>query len=189
LHAARTESVKKMEDHVILVDEFDQQTGTMEKLEAHQTGKLHRAFSIFIFNSRDELLLQQRAFDKYHSGGLWTNTCCSHPRPGEDLADAVNRRLREEMGMVSELDYGFPFTYQAAFSNDLIEHEYDHVFFGYSDVLPVINPDEVASYKYISLAALQQELVDNPAQYSAWLNICFDKVLEFKELKLWTAGL
>ena len=178
-----------MEDHVILVDEYDNQIGTMEKLEAHLSGTLHRAFSVFMFNSRKELLLQQRAFNKYHSGGLWTNTCCSHPKPGEALEDAANRRLMEEMGMAGDLVYGFPFTYKAAFSNDLIEHEYEHVFFGQSHVLPTPNPEEVASYKYVSLATLQQELIDNPAQYSAWLNICFDKMVEYKELKLWTVGL
>ncbi|WP_432709435.1 isopentenyl-diphosphate Delta-isomerase [Pedobacter sp.] len=178
-----------MEDLVILVDERDNQVGTMGKLEAHLTGSLHRAFSVFIFNNQHELLLQQRAFAKYHSGGLWTNTCCSHPKPGETLSAAANRRLQEEMGMKSELVYGFPFTYEAAFTNDLIEHEYDHVFFGYSDILPVPNPEEVASYKYLSLTALEQELNVKPEAYSAWLKICFKKMVEYKELKLWTAGL
>lgn len=178
-----------MEDRVILVDERDNQIGTMEKLEAHLTGSLHRAFSVFIFNKQQELLLQQRALSKYHSAGMWTNTCCSHPKPGETLNDAANRRLQEEMGMQCELVYGFPFTYEAAFSNDLIEHEYDHVFFGHSDVLPIPNPEEVASYKYVSLAALEQELNENPEAYSAWLKICFNKMVEYKELKLWTAGL
>ena len=178
-----------MEDHVILVDESDNQIGTMEKLEAHLNGALHRAFSVFIFNHRQELLLQQRALEKYHSAGLWTNTCCSHPKPGESLIDAANRRLQEEMGMQTELVYGFPFTYEAAFSNDLIEHEYDHVFFGQSDELPQPNSEEVAAYKYVSLSTLEQELNDNPEQYSAWLKICFNKMVEYKELKLWTAGL
>ena len=178
-----------MEDHVILVDESDNQIGTMEKLEAHLNGALHRAFSVFIFNHRQELLLQQRALEKYHSAGLWTNTCCSHPKPGESLIDAANRRLQEEMGMQTELVYGFPFTYEAAFSNDLIEHEYDHVFFGQSDKLPQPNSEEVAAYKYVSLSTLEQELNDNPEQYSAWLKICFNKMVEYKELKLWTAGL
>ncbi|MBG6236130.1 isopentenyl-diphosphate delta-isomerase [Pedobacter sp. CAN_A7] len=178
-----------MEDHVILVDEGDNQIGTMEKQEAHLIGALHRAFSVFIFNHRQELLLQQRALEKYHSAGLWTNTCCSHPKPGESLIDAANRRLQEEMGMETALVYGFPFTYEAAFSNDLIEHEYDHVFFGQSDELPQPNPEEVAAYKYVSLSTLYQELNDNPEQYSAWLKICFNKMVEYKELKLWTAGL
>lgn len=177
-----------MEDHVILVDNGDNQIGTMEKMAAHLSGALHRAFSVFIFNHRQELLLQQRALDKYHSAGLWTNTCCSHPKPGELLIDAANRRLQEEMGMECELVYGFPFTYEEAFSNDLIEHEYDHVFFGRSDALPQLNPEEVAAYKYISLTTLEKELKDNPEQYSAWLKICFNKMVEYKELKLWTAG-
>ena len=169
-----------MEEHVILVDQEDHQKGTMEKMEAHLFGVLHRAFSIFIFNSKDELLLQQRALNKYHSAGLWTNTCCSHPKPGEDTLDAAHRRLMEEMGMTCHLDYGFHFTYKASFSNNLTEHEYDHVFFGQSDVLPQPNPAEVAAFKYISIAALKDDLNKKPEQYSAWLNICFDKMVEFK---------
>ena len=165
-----------MEEKVILVDERDEQVGTMEKLEAHRQGLLHRAFSIFIFNSKNELLLQQRALHKYHSAGMWTNSCCSHPRPGEQTLAAAHRRLQEEMGMKCELEYAFNFTYEAAFSNELTEHEFDHVYFGYSDALPTPDPEEVASYRYVNLDALKEDLAKNPDLYSAWLNKCFDKI-------------
>jgi isopentenyl-diphosphate delta-isomerase len=170
-----------MEERVILVDEQDQPIGTMEKMEAHLSGLLHRAFSVFIFNSKGDLLLQQRALDKYHSPGLWTNTCCSHPRPAEDTLSAAHRRLYEEMGINSELKYGFHFTYKADFGNNLTEHEYDHVFFGLSDVLPQPNPAEVAAFKYLSLTDLEHDLKVNPDQYSAWLKICFNKMVDFKQ--------
>lgn len=169
-----------MLEEVILVDQNDQQTGTMEKLEAHRLGLLHRAFSVFVFNSKGELLLQQRALDKYHSAGKWTNTCCSHPRPGETNEDAAHRRLREEMGMDCNLEYGFSFLYKATFSNALTEHEYDHVFFGSSDELPVLNPLEVASFRYMSLETLARDLQDRPDVYTPWLKICFDQVFRFK---------
>ncbi|HWW38645.1 isopentenyl-diphosphate Delta-isomerase [Pedobacter sp.] len=169
-----------MLEEVILVDQNDQQTGTMEKMEAHQLGLLHRAFSIFIFNSSGELLLQQRALDKYHSGGKWTNTCCSHPRPGEETIHAAHRRLMEEMGMSCALNYGFSFLYKADFSNALTEHEYDHVFFGASDELPIPNPSEVASFRYLNLEDLAREIKINPEDYTPWLKICFSKVLDFK---------
>ena len=169
-----------MEDKVILVDAADRVVGTMDKMEAHLEGALHRAFSVFVFNSKNELLLQQRAFEKYHSGGKWTNTCCSHPLPDEDTLSGAHRRLMEEMGMNCELIYGFNFTYKAMFSNNLIEHEFDHVFFGRSDELPVPNPEEVAGYRYVGLAALKADVQAQPDIYSAWLNECLEKVIEFK---------
>jgi isopentenyl-diphosphate delta-isomerase len=169
-----------MEEQVILVDTGDIATGVMEKLAAHQEGVLHRAFSVFIFNSEGELLIQQRALDKYHSAGKWTNTCCSHPRPNELTLAAAKRRLQEEMGMDCELTYGFRFLYKAAFDNDLIEHELDHVFFGVSDELPMINPAEVASFKYVTLAELNKDIIENADDYTVWLKLCFDKVLDFK---------
>lgn len=172
-----------MNEQVILVDQHDHQIGTMEKIEAHLRGALHRAFSVFIFNSKGELLLQQRALDKYHSAGKWTNTCCSHPRPGESTGDAAHRRLKEEMGMECQLTYGFSFLYEAAFSNNLTEHEYDHVFFGYSDEMPVINPAEVASFQYIDMDVLSADLKKQPGNYTAWLKICFDRVAAFKGTK------
>ncbi|RZL50641.1 MAG: isopentenyl-diphosphate Delta-isomerase [Pedobacter sp.] len=169
-----------MEEQVILVDREDIAIGEMGKMNAHEIGALHRAFSIFIFNRKGELLMQQRALDKYHSAGKWTNTCCSHPRPLELTEDAAKRRLKEEMGMDCELTYGFNFLYKAAFSNELTEHEFDHVYFGISDQMPQINPSEVASYKYVNLQDLQRDLIENPDLYTAWLKVCFNKVLDFK---------
>ena len=173
-----------MEEQVILVDREDVAIGVMGKMFAHEIGELHRAFSVFVFNQQGELLLQQRALDKYHSAGKWTNTCCSHPRPGELTLDAANRRLLEEMGMVCNLTYEFNFIYKASFSNDLTEHEIDHVYFGVSDDLPIINPEEVASYKYVNLVDLNKAIIDNPDEYTAWLKVCFDKVLDFKKVSL-----
>lgn len=173
-----------MEEQVILVDREDVPLGIIGKMEAHELGLLHRAFSVFIFNSKGELLLQQRAFDKYHSAGKWTNTCCSHPRPFEDIHAAANRRLKEEMGMACVLNYGFNFVYKAVFSNKLTEYEYDHVFFGDTDELPLLNPSEVASYKYMNLAELEEDLQINPHLYTAWLKVCINKVVEFKKTYL-----
>lgn len=167
-----------IEDVLILVDENDRELGGMDKLAVHQQGLLHRAFSVFLFNSEDELLLQQRADDKYHSGGLWTNTCCSHPRVGEELAEAVDRRLNEEMGMQCDTEFQFSFIYKMEFENGLTEHELDHVYFGNCDELPVLNPMEAKDFKYIRLDDLSREIEDNPSQFSAWLKICLPKVRE-----------
>jgi len=167
-----------MDEQVILVDEKDNPIGIMEKMEAHRKGALHRAFSVFIFNSQGELLLQQRAFNKYHSGGLWTNTCCSHPSPKERTIDAAHRRLREEMGMSCDLTHSFQFQYKAEFENGLIEHEVDHVFFGLSDSLPIPNPNEVESYQYKTLIDIQKDLHQNPRQFTPWFKVCFDQVRE-----------
>lgn len=168
-----------MAENVILVDINDIEIGVMPKMEAHLAGALHRAFSIFIFNTKGQLLLQQRAINKYHSGGKWTNTCCSHPRIGEKTKDAANRRLFEEMGMHCDLTYGFNFLYKADVKDGLLEHEYDHVYFGVSDDEPIINRAEVADYKYIELSDLQQDLINQPNHYTEWLKIAFDKVLAF----------
>ncbi len=138
-----------MEELVVLVDENDKPVGTEEKLKAHQDGKLHRAFSVFIFNSQKQLLLQRRALSKYHSAGLWTNTCCSHPRPEESVLASAHRRLQEEMGFDCELKEIFNFKYKADFDNGLVEHEFDHVIIGYHDQNPISNPNEVDSYKWI----------------------------------------
>lgn len=167
-----------MTEKVILVNENDLEIGLMEKMEAHLQGCLHRAFSVFIFNTKGELLLQQRADDKYHSGGKWTNTCCSHPRHGETTIDAANRRLQEEMGMHCNLIYGFHFIYKAALSDEIYEHEYDHVFFGVSDSVPVPDPAEVASYKYLEMSELLNDLQTHPEEYTEWLKICFGRVME-----------
>ena len=165
-----------MTERVILVDTEDNAIGTMDKMEAHVLGKLHRAFSIFVFNSKGKLLLQQRAHDKYHSGGQWTNTCCSHPRFGEDTLNAANRRLAEEMGMQCNLTYEFKFIYKAKLTEELSEHELDHVFFGVSDNLPLINEEEVSAYKYVSIESLKEDIAVNPAMYTEWLKICLNQV-------------
>jgi len=165
-------------EEVILVDQNNNVIGYMEKMEAHEKGLLHRAFSVFIFNSNNELLLQQRAISKYHSGGLWTNTCCSHPRKNEKFIDAANRRLVEEMGMSVELEKAFSFTYKADLDHNLIEHELDWVFIGKSDALPFINKKEVESYKYINFQDLVKDVDDNPDIYTEWLKICLNKVSE-----------
>jgi len=171
-----------MIEQVILVDKNDRPVGQMEKMQAHREGKLHRAFSVFIFNSENELLLQQRALSKYHSGGLWTNTCCSHPRMGESNEAAANRRLMEEMGMRCTLIYGFNFIYKAEFPDGLIEHELDHVFFGKSDQLPEINKEEVESYKYMNLRTLKEDIEQNAQFYTPWLKICLERVITSQSL-------
>lgn len=166
-----------MEEEVILVDHYDRPIGTMPKLQAHIEGKLHRAFSVFIFNQSGALLLQQRALGKYHSAGKWTNTCCSHPRPGEETIHAAKRRLKEEMGMECEIHPVFSFSYQAEFENGLTENEYDHVYFGTSDAQPQPNPDEVAAFSYIDMEELQSSLIHEDEKYTAWLKICFTEVM------------
>lgn len=163
---------------VVLVDENDKELGEMEKLEAHQCGALHRAFSVFVFNTKGEILLQRRAAHKYHSPGLWTNTCCSHPRPNEHVAMAADRRLMEEMGMRTLLKKQFSFQYRASFSNGLIEHELDHVFFGVSDDLPKLNPDETDAFKYMHPHVLRSAIERDPTQFTPWLKICLDQVIE-----------
>lgn len=165
-----------MMEEVILVNEQDQQIGIMEKMAAHIVPRLHRAFSIFLFNSKGELLLQQRALTKYHSPGLWTNTCCSHPRNGESLEQATTRRLKEEMGITCDMHEVFTFIYKASVGLGLTEHEFDHVWFGQCDDTPVINTDEVASWKYMNLDELSEDLKNHPEQYTEWFKISFNEV-------------
>ena len=162
-----------MEDNVILVDEQDNQLGLMPKIEAHEKAVLHRAFSVFIFNSKGELMLQQRAAHKYHSPLLWTNTCCSHQRNGESNIEAGKRRLVEEMGFETNLKEVFSFVYKAPFDNGLTEHELDHVMVGNFDGLPEINHEEVASYKWMSLDAIKEDIELHPNLYTAWFKIIF----------------
>ena len=162
------------EEKVILVDKNDNQIGFMPKLEAHQKGVLHRAFSIFIFNNEYELLLQKRASSKYHSGGLWTNTCCSHPREDEDILDAANRRLIEEMGIETSLRKVYEFTYKAELDNDLTEHEFDHVFYGVYNEDPEINPDEADDFKWIDMDSLYEDIKINGDIYTVWFKIAFE---------------
>ncbi len=165
---------------VILVDDRDVATGNMEKMEAHRLGLLHRAFSIFIFNSKNEMLLQKRAKNKYHNGDLWTNSCCSHPNPGEETLDAANRRLKEEMGFNTELRKIFDFTYKVSFENGLTEHEFDHVFIGEYDGPIQPNYNEVSDYCYMSLEEIRNSIDLHPDKFTAWFKIAFEKVIEHK---------
>mgnify|MGYP000312167831 FL=1 len=166
-----------MEEQVILVDKNDNQLGLMPKMEAHEKAVLHRAFSVFIFNKKGELMLQQRAAHKYHSPLLWTNTCCSHPLPGETIVEAANRRLVEEMGMKASLSPLFSFIYRAELENNLVEHELDHVLIGFTDEQPKVNPDEVCDYKWISMHEIEDDIEKNESHYTAW----FKKIiLEYK---------
>lgn len=171
----------QQKDLVVLVDEQDHQTGIMEKMAAHQKGLLHRAFSVLLFNDQQQWLLQQRALDKYHCGGLWTNTCCSHPFPGEPVIDAARRRLREEMGIECALQPAFQLRYRATFDNGLTEHEYDHVFVGHFSGTPQINPSEVADWKYLSLPALRQDLDAAPERYTPWFKLIVDRAGELPQ--------
>lgn len=163
-------------DYVILVDEQDNDIGVMEKLQAHQQGLLHRAFSVFIFNDKEELLVQQRALSKYHSAGLWTNTCCSHPRPNETIKDAANRRLFEEMGISCDLKIKTNFIYKTSFDNGLTEHEYDYVLVGYTNQNPQINKEEVENFKWMSILDIKNDIISNQNQYTSWFKIALEKV-------------
>ena len=162
-------------DQVILVNEKDEQIGLMEKIEAHEKALLHRAFSVFIFNKEGELMLQQRALTKYHTPGLWTNTCCSHQREGESNIEAGKRRLMEEMGFSTDLKDTISFIYKAPFQNGLTEHEYDHILVGQYDEDPNPNPDEVNAWKWVSLEEVKEDMKVNPEVYTEWFKIIFDK--------------
>ncbi len=161
---------------VILVDELDQEIGLMEKQEAHEKALLHRAFSVLIFNQLGETLLQQRAFSKYHSAGLWTNACCSHPRAGETTMDAAKRRLKEELGFSCDLQLKHSFIYKAPFDNGLTEHEFDHVFFGNYQGDMNLNPAEVAAVKWVSIDWLKRDVQLNPEQYTVWFRMILEKI-------------
>jgi isopentenyl-diphosphate delta-isomerase len=165
-----------MLEEVVLVNERDEPVGTMEKMEAHRQAILHRAFSVFVFNKNGDVLMQQRAFSKYHSGGLWTNTCCSHPRPGEPVLDAAHRRLQEEMGFNTALTKAFDFIYKADFENGLTEHEFDHVFTGIYDGPIDFNTDEVAAYAFIPAQDLEQQIQKTPERFTAWFHIAYPKL-------------
>lgn len=169
------------EEKVILVNENDEQIGLMPKLEAHQKAVLHRAFSVFVLNDKNELMLQQRAAHKYHSPLLWTNTCCSHQRENETNIQAGNRRMIEEMGFTTELKELFSFIYKAPFDNGLTEHELDHVMIGFSNQEPVINPDEVEAWKWMDIDSVREDIEKNPDIYTAWFKIIFDKFYHFLE--------
>lgn len=158
-------------EEVILVDVNDNPLGTIEKLEAHHRGLLHRAFSVFLFNSDGQMLLQKRARHKYHSAGLWTNTCCSHPQPGEPVESAAIRRLKEEMGIVASTSFAYKFIYKASLDHELIEHELDHVYIGQFNGNPLINENEVEDWKFVDLDWIQQDINKNPDQYTAWFKL------------------
>lgn len=163
-------------EEVILVNTSDEEIGTMEKMLAHEKALLHRAFSVFVFNQKGEMLIHRRALDKYHSGGLWTNACCSHPRKGETTEEAAHRRLMEEMGFDCPISERFSFIYKAELDQGLTEYEYDHVFFGSFDGNPRINPDEVCDWKYISVLELKQDIKSYPDNYTEWFKIALDKM-------------
>ena len=160
---------------VQLVDTQDNPNGSMEKLEAHEKGLLHRALSVLIINTKKEILLQRRALGKYHSPGLWTNTCCSHPYPGENPTEAANRRLKEEMGMVADLEFAFKFQYKCDFDNGLIEHELDHVFIGETNDTPHLNTDEAMAFKWMSIEELETDMKNNPDNYTYWFKWMIEK--------------
>ncbi|GGC88049.1 isopentenyl-diphosphate Delta-isomerase [Flavobacterium lutivivi] len=169
------------EEQVILVNEKDEPIGSMNKLEAHEKALLHRAFSVFILNDKNEVMLQQRAHHKYHSPMLWTNTCCSHQRAGETNIEAGKRRLFEEMGFETELKELFNFIYKAPFDNGLTEHELDHVMIGYYNDEPVINRDEVESWKWMKIEDIKNDMIVNPEIYTVWFKIIFDEFYHYLE--------
>ena len=164
-----------IEEYVILVNEKDEQIGTMPKLEAHEKAVLHRAFSVFVFNDKNELMLQQRAAHKYHSPLLWTNTCCSHQRVGESNIQAGKRRLQEEMGFVTDLKETISFIYKAPFDNGLTEHELDHILLGTHTNEPQINKEEVENWKWMSLEDVKLDIELHPEVYTEWFKIIFQK--------------
>lgn len=166
---------------VILVNEQDEPVGTMEKMEAHQKGLLHRAFSVFVVNSAGDMLLQQRALGKYHCGGLWTNTCCSHQLPGEETLAASHRRLMEEMGFDCPLEEIFSFTYRARFDNGLTEHEYDHVLIGTYDGAVMPDASEVQAHRFLSLHRIRTLLQEEPGSFTPWFHLAFPKIADYLE--------
>jgi len=172
-----------IEEQVILVNEKDEQIGLMPKMEAHEKALLHRAFSVFVFNDKNELLLQQRAADKYHSPLLWTNSCCSHQRDGETNLDAGKRRLQEEMGFVCDLKEVTSFIYKAPFDNGLTEHELDHIMIGNYNENPVINREEVESFKWLTVEDVKDDMQEHPEIYTAWFKIIFEKYYSFISTK------
>ena len=170
-----------MNEKVILVDRNDKEVGLMEKIEAHEKGLLHRAFSVFIFNEKGDLLLQQRSGEKYHSPKLWTNTCCSHQRKGEKSINAANRRLMEEVGLECDLTFSFKFIYKTPFDNGLTEHELDYVFIGVTSDEPQINTEEVMNYKYLSLDEIKKDVLIRPELYTSWFKICLPKLMSLSK--------
>jgi len=167
-----------MRNEVVLIDKEDNALGLMEKLQAHKEGKLHRAFSVFIFNDQGELLLQQRADHKYHGAGLWTNTCCSHPQWGEDVRSSALERLQYEMGMTCDLSFVYSFIYRSEVENNLTEHELDHVFVGYSNQDPVINTDEVQDFRLSGVEEVLADIQARPSAYTVWFKEAFPELID-----------
>lgn len=167
-------------EEVVLVDNLDNEIGRMEKIQAHREGILHRAFSILIFNSNGDWLIHKRAREKYHSPGLWTNSCCSHPKPNENLLDACHRRLYEEIGLQADLSFVYSFIYKTNFENGLMEHELDHVFTGVTDDVPLLNPNEVEEFKFIDSDTLSNEITLNPEHYTVWFRLIFEHIQKNK---------
>ncbi len=176
---AETITVNTDLDEVILVNEYDVKQGVMDKMEAHQKGLLHRAFSVFVVNPYGEIMLQRRALTKYHSPGLWTNTCCSHQRAGEETRDAAHRRMKEEMGIDCPMSAAFEFTYRAEFDNGLVEHEYDHVLIGEYNGVAIPNPEEVEEWAFVSISEIEEGINKHPEKYTEWFKIAFPKVKEY----------
>ncbi len=170
-----------MNDFVVLVDTKDKETGLMGKLEAHQKGLLHRAFSVLVFNSSNDFLLQRRAASKYHSAGLWSNTCCSHPAPNETILEAGARRLKEEMGLLCDLQELYHFIYKVDFENGLTEQELDHVLVGFTDQQPTLNLTEASEWKYISYENLKKDILINPDMYTFWFKVIFEKAYRLEK--------
>ncbi|HKL03016.1 MAG TPA: isopentenyl-diphosphate Delta-isomerase [Cryomorphaceae bacterium] len=162
-----------MNNHVILVDSNDKRVGVMEKMEAHQKGLLHRAFSVFLFNDNNEMLIHQRASKKYHCGGLWTNACCSHPQDGENIDQTIQRKLMQEMGITCPVEKAFNFVYRSELDNGLTEYEFDHVYTGKFSGIPKPNPEEVSDWKYVSLLNIENELANNPGNFTPWFQLLF----------------
>ena len=173
-----------MSEEVILVDSSNRQIGTMEKMEAHIKGELHRAFSIFVFNEEGKMLLHQRTDEKYHCGGLWTNAVCSHPKPGEKQVDALKRKMDQEMGFYSVVEKAFDFKYRAELGNGLIEHEYDEVYFAVYNGGFSPNPEEVKDYRFASIENIRSEIAENPELFTPWFKMLFERMsLYFRMLK------
>ncbi|GAB4379752.1 MAG: isopentenyl-diphosphate Delta-isomerase [Salibacteraceae bacterium] len=183
-----TENKIAQNELVVLVNENNDEIGTMEKIEAHRKGLLHRAFSVFLVNSNNEWMLQQRAAHKYHSASLWSNACCSHPRPAEDVHEAAHRRLMEEMGLTCPLQFAFTFQYHARLEGGMIENELDHVFVGYTDEHPSANPDEVSNWRFVHPDTLAREMKQHPERFTAWFHIAMPRVLHFLNQNPSTSG-
>jgi isopentenyl-diphosphate delta-isomerase len=173
-----------MSETIILVDEEGNQVGTGEKLEVHRAGLLHRAFSIYVFNNKGEMLLQERALGKYHSGGLWTNTCCGHPRVEEEIEPAAHRRLMEEFGFECELSEISTFRYKVALDHGLTENEFLHVFIGHGNVLPQPNPEEIGNWKWVSVLEVTKDIANHPQHYTEWFKLIMQDTKKIAELSI-----